>query len=354
MTQDYLQNLLFKQIAQYIEEIERLNIKLKEKDNKEKNSKTKLDAMEKKEDISEKEINQFKIVIWNLEKQNNEYKENEIKLKKENESLRRQISHYKDQLNFEISERNKNKEHEHILMQSILSSNENLENSQKEKFSENPNSNNEISMNTYKKIIQSNNANNTENTYVFNTTIKKIENLNNITVPEGSRAFPKSNLQQNSLIELKKKPNIPSVNFSENNKKNQNLNLIGKIKNKRSISNNNKNLIPSINSEKSTIKNKNPSDGYIAKTLTSNIDEKNQLKNLKLSNTNRKEKLKNYLTQTAGKTKSTDTKFKEDKNKVVVSDSKKNNYKTHNLVSKIGQKLSLPNKLQEKVNFYEI
>jgi reticulocyte-binding protein len=345
-TQDSLYILLFKQIAQYIEEIERLNFKLKEKDNKEKNSKTKLDRMEKKEDISEKEINQFKIVIWNLEKQNKELKENEIKLKKENESFRRQMSHYKDQLNFEISERNKNKEHEHNLIQSILSCNENLENSQKEKFSELHNSNNEIPMKTCKNIIQSTNANNTENTFVFNTTIKKIENLNNITVPEGSSALQKSNLQQNSNMGLKKKPNIPSVNFSESNKKNQNLNLISKVKNKRSISNVIKAPIyTEANAEKLKRKNKNPSDGHIAKTQNSlndnkvylNQDDKNQIKNMKFSNNiNRKEKLKNYLSHTVGKTKSSETKSEKEKTKEGASDGKNyyynfnNNYNTLN------------------------
>ena len=127
--QDNLHLFLFKQIAEFIDEIERLNLKLKDKDNKEKNSKTKLDALGKKDEDSEKEMSQFKIVKSNLEKQIKELKENEMKLKKENESIKRQVSHYKDQLNFEISERNKNKENEHNNLQNILFCNQNFENS---------------------------------------------------------------------------------------------------------------------------------------------------------------------------------------------------------------------------------
>lgn len=87
---------LFKQISVYVEEIERLNIKIKDKEG---SSKTL-----KENSIKElnKEINQHKVTIKTLESKLNEKSQNEDRLKKELNSYKRQVSFYKDKLKLEI------------------------------------------------------------------------------------------------------------------------------------------------------------------------------------------------------------------------------------------------------------
>ena len=94
---------LFKQINAYIEEIERLNLKLREKGE---NSKLKI------ENITElnKEILTQKNTIRTLEKQISDKISNEIKLKNEINSYKRQVTFYKDKLKIQLQNRSLAKE----------------------------------------------------------------------------------------------------------------------------------------------------------------------------------------------------------------------------------------------------
>ena len=94
---------LFKQINAYIEEIERLNLKLREKGE---NSKLKI------ENITElnKEILNQKNTIRTLEKQISDKINNEIKLKNEINSYKRQVTFYKDKLKIQLQNRSIAKE----------------------------------------------------------------------------------------------------------------------------------------------------------------------------------------------------------------------------------------------------
>ena len=87
---------LFKQISIYVEEIERLNIKIKDKEGSSKSL--------KENSIKElnREINQHKVTIKNLESKLNEKNQTEDRLKKEINSYKRQVSFYKDKLKLEI------------------------------------------------------------------------------------------------------------------------------------------------------------------------------------------------------------------------------------------------------------
>ena len=94
---------LFKQINAYIEEIERLNLKLREKGE---NSKLKI------ENITElnKEILNQKNTIRTLEKQISDKINTEIKLKNEINSYKRQVTFYKDKLKIQLQNRSIAKE----------------------------------------------------------------------------------------------------------------------------------------------------------------------------------------------------------------------------------------------------
>ena len=93
---------LFKQINIYIEEIEKLNLKLKVFGNNIKRNKDNLNELNK-ENIN------FKLTIKNLEIQLKEKKNNEIKLKKEIESYKRQVTFYKDKLKLDLDDKIINK-----------------------------------------------------------------------------------------------------------------------------------------------------------------------------------------------------------------------------------------------------
>jgi hypothetical protein len=101
-SQDHLFLLLFKQISVYVEEIERLNLKIKEREEYEKFNKYKIDEM-KKRDVQEKELGYYKTTVRNLEKRVCESRLNEEKLKKENESFKRQVMFFKEKLKLELS-----------------------------------------------------------------------------------------------------------------------------------------------------------------------------------------------------------------------------------------------------------
>ncbi len=86
---------LFKQISTYIEEIEKLNLKMKERGNNLKIDKSNLQELNK-------ELIYSKQTVKHLEKKLNEKERNEIKLKKEIESYKRQIVFYKDKIKIDI------------------------------------------------------------------------------------------------------------------------------------------------------------------------------------------------------------------------------------------------------------
>jgi hypothetical protein len=86
---------LFKQISTYIEEIEKLNLKMKERGNNLKIDKSNIQELNK-------ELIYSKRTVKHLEKKLNEKERNEIKLKKEIESYKRQIVFYKDKIKIDI------------------------------------------------------------------------------------------------------------------------------------------------------------------------------------------------------------------------------------------------------------
>jgi len=91
---------LFKQISIFIEEIEKLNIKIKEKGNNDKLIKENVTDLNK-------EIINYKIQIKNLENELNEKKLNEKKLKSENDSYKRRISFYQEKLKLDMENKKK-------------------------------------------------------------------------------------------------------------------------------------------------------------------------------------------------------------------------------------------------------
>lgn len=94
---------LFKQISIYVEEIERLNVKIREREGSSK--------VIKENNIKDlnKEINQNKITIKNLEQKLGEKAQNEDKLKKELASYKRQLTFYKDKLKLELKTQKESK-----------------------------------------------------------------------------------------------------------------------------------------------------------------------------------------------------------------------------------------------------
>ena len=94
---------LFKQISIYVEEIERLNVKIREREGSSK--------VYKENNIKDlnKEINQNKITIKNLEQKLGEKTQNEDKLKKELASYKRQLTFYKDKLKLELKTQKESK-----------------------------------------------------------------------------------------------------------------------------------------------------------------------------------------------------------------------------------------------------
>jgi hypothetical protein len=103
--QDKLFLILFKQISIYIEEIERLNYLLKEK-NEEKSANDRiieLNALESDITQSPHLISSYKLKIIQLEKTLNEKKINEDRLNREVESLRRQIKFSNEKIKYELT-----------------------------------------------------------------------------------------------------------------------------------------------------------------------------------------------------------------------------------------------------------
>jgi hypothetical protein len=103
--QDKLFLILFKQISLYIEEIERLNYILKEK-SEEKTAKERIEELNTLEsDITQTQhiISSYKSKINQLEKSLNEKRTNEERMKREIESLRRQIAFSNEKIKFELT-----------------------------------------------------------------------------------------------------------------------------------------------------------------------------------------------------------------------------------------------------------
>lgn len=95
---------LFKQISLYVEEIEKLNLRIKEKEGNAKSF--------KERNIKElnKELAQNKTLIRSLESKLSEKNQNEEKLKREVASYKRQITFYKDKLKLDLkTQKEKNK-----------------------------------------------------------------------------------------------------------------------------------------------------------------------------------------------------------------------------------------------------
>jgi hypothetical protein len=100
-SQDNLFLYLFKQVSLYIEEIEKLNYKLREKEEQEKQNKNKIEVYKK--EIYEKEINLYKNTVKELERKINNKTNKEEQLRKENESFRRQILFYQEKLKMDLT-----------------------------------------------------------------------------------------------------------------------------------------------------------------------------------------------------------------------------------------------------------
>jgi hypothetical protein len=113
---DQLFMILFKQISLYIQEIERLNILLREKIEYEKINKDKVEEINKRE----KEFNSMQCLINNLRATNknlenrlNEKNIVEEKLKNELTSLERQIKFYKEKMQIELIIKKNNEMNKH-------------------------------------------------------------------------------------------------------------------------------------------------------------------------------------------------------------------------------------------------
>jgi hypothetical protein len=192
---DHLFMILFKQITLYIQEIERLNIVLREKTECEKINKDKCDDIFRKE----KEYNSMQMLInnlratnKNLEKRLNEKIIAEEKMKNEMVSLERQIKFYKEKMQIELiikksQEMNKNRVTKRNLeCESKENADTNIETSLL---------NDDISK-TYKKRNNSENDN-TSGSTKFGKSLGLVNN-------ESKRESTKSNnLPKNIVIDLK-------------------------------------------------------------------------------------------------------------------------------------------------------
>jgi hypothetical protein len=97
-SQDNLFLILFKQVSHYVEEIEKLNQRLKNKEEKQNKNKTE----QFKKETYDKELTKYKNTVKDLERQILNKTNVEAKLKKENESFRRQILFYQEKLKLEL------------------------------------------------------------------------------------------------------------------------------------------------------------------------------------------------------------------------------------------------------------
>lgn len=123
---DNLFLILFKQISLYVEEVERLNHLLKEKNENEKSTKEKIEDLyrrDREKSSSNQMISNLRNANKNLEKKLNERTIVEEKNKQEINSLRRQLKFYKDKLQIELTMKKTNDNNMNNTLKSGLSNN---------------------------------------------------------------------------------------------------------------------------------------------------------------------------------------------------------------------------------------
>ena len=217
---------LFKQINIYIEEIEKLNLKLKVFGNNTKTNRDNLNA------INKENIN-FKLTIKNLESQLKEKINNEMKLKKEIESYKRQVSFYKDKLKLDLERKKINKTKRNLSTSKFI-------NIQKLNINKQTNIiENEIMKNDYsidddiinsKRNVEKFITGNNNKVNKKNSLKKKDRNQNNIK------------LLNETMILNSSKLSLKDINDNKNNKKKRNKHLSFSPKLKSKIQINNKDI----------------------------------------------------------------------------------------------------------------
>ena len=238
---------LFKQISIYIEEIEKLNLKIKENGN---NEKLKKDNVI---DINKEVIN-YKIQIKNIESKLKEKTNNENKLNKEIESYKRQVTFYKDKLKLDLENQKKNSKSKFLLNKSCGKTTNNS--SEKESIS---------SLETINNNNNKNNNNNNNNDNNDNSII------HNIKVNNNNKTFSSQKILSDRIsINKKQIPKyITSSNFSRREM------LKNRMRNNR-IKSNNVTFIDNINSINTSIFSLNENEDKMNKStrLNSNSPKK--------------------------------------------------------------------------------
>ena len=238
---------LFKQISIYIEEIEKLNLKIKENGNNEKLKKDNVIDLNK-------EVISCKIQIKNLESQLKEKTNNENKLNKEIESYKRQVTFYKDKLKLDLENQKKNSKSKFLLNKSCGKTTNNS--SEKESIS---------SLETINNNNNKNNNNNNNNDNNDNSII------HNIKVNNNNKTFSSQKILSDRIsINKKQIPKyITSSNFSRREM------LKNRMRNNR-LKSNNVTFIDNINSINTSIFSLNENEDKMNKStrLNSNSPKK--------------------------------------------------------------------------------
>ena len=195
---------LFKQISIFIEEIEKLNIKIKEKGNNDKLIKENVTDLNK-------EIINYKLQIKNLEKELNEKKLNEKKLKSEIDSYKRRISFYQEKLKLDMENKKKSESKSKNLRNIIESCGKTTNNSsEKESLSSTDNNHNS---NTTLNLNPSHPKTLTERVSSQKKSINKYSTRSNLT----RREFLKRNMR-GPRIKTNNISFIDNVNFMNTSK----------------------------------------------------------------------------------------------------------------------------------------
>ena len=195
---------LFKQISIFIEEIEKLNIKIKEKGNNDKLIKGNVTDLNK-------EIINYKLQIKNLEKELNEKKLNEKKLKSEIDSYKRRISFYQEKLKLDMENKKKSESKSKNLRNIIESCGKTTNNSsEKESLSSTDNNHNS---NTTLNLNPSHPKTLTERVSSQKKSINKYSTRSNLT----RREFLKRNMR-GAKIKSNNISFIDKINFMNTSK----------------------------------------------------------------------------------------------------------------------------------------
>jgi hypothetical protein len=203
----------------------------------------------------EKEINFYKTSVRNLEKQIGDSKQNEEKLKKENDSIKRQLSLYKEQLKFEMSARK-------VESKKITVLNNYNNNCNQRKFTPNKNINNKnkstdnyICLTTLGDDVNSSNpvANpNPKFIRLSSVSSARFEDKMKITDANDDIALtsPDKRIKRRNIsameIKIRKQITNPSEKKTTHNKNTKSL-TIPIPGNKNTLTNNNKSLIDVVN-----------------------------------------------------------------------------------------------------------